>query len=104
MLAARAACYLLVVQKRMLVVVERDAWVHRALADGAAGLELVECSTARAGLNACCALEPMLMRFDLWLKGSVGARTRSECAARAGSVKQAASRSPVQQEIQINSY
>lgn len=58
MLAARGACYLRGVQKRMLVVVERDAWVHHALADDAAGFELVECSTARAGLNACCALEP----------------------------------------------
>jgi DNA-binding response OmpR family regulator len=52
------ACYLREVQKRMLVVVDREAWVHRALADGADGFELVECRTARAGLNACCALEP----------------------------------------------
>lgn len=42
----------------MLVVVDRDAWVHRALAASADGFELVECREVRAGLNACCALEP----------------------------------------------
>lgn len=72
MLVTRAACYLRVVQKRMLVVVERDAWVHRALADGAAGFELVECSTARAGLNACCALEPDCLLTGLRLSDSDG--------------------------------
>jgi DNA-binding response OmpR family regulator len=61
LLEARApsvACYLRDVQKRRLVVVDRDAWVHRALADSADGFELVECRSVRAGFNACCTLEP----------------------------------------------
>jgi DNA-binding response OmpR family regulator len=86
LLAARDPCYLLVVQKRMLVVVERDAWVHRALADGAAGFELVECSTARAGLNACCALEPDCLLAAIRLNEPEGFRLIEAIRAQPGDV------------------
>ena len=42
--------------------------------------------------------------YDLWLKEPVGTRTRSECGARAGSVKQTVSRSAAPEEMRINSY
>jgi DNA-binding response OmpR family regulator len=56
--APTIACYLRSVQKRILVVVERDAWVQSSLAASADGFEVVGCSVAHMGLNACCALEP----------------------------------------------
>jgi CheY-like chemotaxis protein len=85
LLGARAssdACYLRDVQKRMLVVVDRDAWVHRALAATADDFELVECREVRAGFNACCALEPdcLLIAFQpndpdgLWLLQAIRAQ------------------------------
>ena len=56
--APTIACYLHSVQKRILVVVERDAWVRSSLAASAEGFEVVACSAPHMGLNACCALEP----------------------------------------------
>jgi len=64
------------VGKSVLVVVDGDAWVHRAVAGGcphtASGesIEIVPCTTARGALNACCALEPDCVLSELSLPGS----------------------------------
>ena len=55
----------------MLVVVDGDALVHRtiapALADPERPIDVVPCTTARGGLNACCALEPDCVLTELSL-------------------------------------
>lgn len=53
----------------MLVVVDRNAWVHRSIAAEASadGLEVVSCTTARGALSLCCALEPVCVVSELAL-------------------------------------
>ena len=63
------------------MVVDGDAWVPRAIAAGvpAEEIEVVPCTTARGGLNACCAIEPDCIVADLhladldglWLAGAL---------------------------------
>lgn len=55
--------------KNVLVVVDRNAWVHRSIAaEGSAeGFEVVSCTTARGALSLCCALEPVCVVAELAL-------------------------------------
>jgi CheY-like chemotaxis protein len=48
------------VQESLLLLVDADRRAQRAVTRAAAeiGIEVVACDTARAGINACCALEP----------------------------------------------
>src|SRR4051794_35950993 len=68
-------------RKHVIVVVDGDAWVHRAIAAVISGEEfdVVPCTTARGALNAVCALDPacVVAELDLpdetglWLTGAI---------------------------------
>lgn len=60
---ANRAAYAAVVQETLLLLVDADREAQRAIGDAApaAGLEVVTCDSARAGVNACCALEPAVI-------------------------------------------
>src|SRR4051812_24529190 len=55
--------------KCVIVVVDEDEWVHRAIAAvlPAEAFDVVPCSTARGALNACCALDPECVIAELGL-------------------------------------
>jgi DNA-binding response OmpR family regulator len=57
------------VNRSIVVVVDVDAWVHRAIAAviSSDGFDVVPCTTARGALNACCALEPDCVVTELAL-------------------------------------
>jgi DNA-binding response OmpR family regulator len=57
--------------RSVVVVVDGDAWIHRSIAAAFASagspIDVVPCTTARGGLNACCALEPDCVITELVL-------------------------------------
>lgn len=61
-------------RKSVILVVDGDVWVHRAIAAVVSSdeFDVVPCTTARGALNACCALDPACVVAELELSDESG--------------------------------
>jgi DNA-binding response OmpR family regulator len=61
-------------RKSVILVVDGDAWVHRAMAAVVSSdeFDVVPCTSARGALNACCAIDPACVVAELELSDESG--------------------------------